>query len=259
MDPFYQEIKNWLEEVLQKESKRPLVVGISAPQGAGKTTLSSELVKLFKDKKVVSVSVDDFYFTHSQQQALAADHTKNPYLQQRGYPGTHDIKLGDKILSELKTLRVGQELLVPRYDKSAFSGKGDRFSREKWAKIKGPIDLVLFDGWMLGFVAPATSTDDPNILAIDWALEPYSQWYKHLDAMIYLKAKDYRYVLDWRVEAEQNMRAQGKPGMSEAEVRSYAEKFMPAYERYQDTICPAALGIKHFLTVQIGKDRRPVS
>jgi D-glycerate 3-kinase len=38
-----------------------------------------------------------------------------------------------------------------RYDKSAFQGKGDRADESTWPSVEGPLDLVLFEGWMLGF------------------------------------------------------------------------------------------------------------
>ena len=40
---------------------------------------------------------------------------------------------------------------IPRYDKSAYNGKGDRAKQSEWMKMKGPLDLVIVEGWMLGF------------------------------------------------------------------------------------------------------------
>ena len=40
---------------------------------------------------------------------------------------------------------------MPRYDKSAHEGKGDRAKEEDWDKVDGPLDLVIVEGWMLGF------------------------------------------------------------------------------------------------------------
>ena len=34
---------------------------------------------------------------------------------------------------------------------SAYQGKGDRASESEWAKVHPPVDVVLFEGWMLGF------------------------------------------------------------------------------------------------------------
>lgn len=37
---------------------------------------------------------------------------------------------------------------IPTYDKSAFDGKGDQGEPRE---VEAPIDLVIFEGWMLGF------------------------------------------------------------------------------------------------------------
>ena len=45
----------------------------------------------------------------------------------------------------------GKDIEIPRYDKSANEGKGDRAKKEDWIKMEGPLDLVIVEGWMLGF------------------------------------------------------------------------------------------------------------
>lgn len=42
---------------------------------------------------------------------------------------------------------------VPRYDKSARGGKGDRAPEAEWSVVSKPPDVVLLEGWMLGFEA----------------------------------------------------------------------------------------------------------
>ena len=44
-----------------------------------------------------------------------------------------------------------QSVLIPQYNKSLNNGKGDREDPSKFRKIEGPIDLVIVEGWMLGF------------------------------------------------------------------------------------------------------------
>jgi hypothetical protein len=48
--------------------------------------------------------------------------------------------------------------LVLRYDKSAYSGRGDRADPSTWPTVSGPVDIVLFEGWMSGF-APASDEE----------------------------------------------------------------------------------------------------
>lgn len=71
----------------------------------------------------------------------------------RGNALTHDLQLGADTLKKLKTLGKGSraEVKVPRYNKSANSGKGDRADPDTWPTVKAPVDVVLFEGWMLGF------------------------------------------------------------------------------------------------------------
>lgn len=42
-------------------------------------------------------------------------------------------------------------LAYGRYDKSAYSGRGDRADPSTWPVVSGPLDVVLFEGWMNGF------------------------------------------------------------------------------------------------------------
>ena len=75
--------------------------------------------------------------------------------------------------------------------------------------------------------------------------------------MLCLKAEKSSWVLDWRVEAEQNMKDSGKAGMSLEQVTAYAQLFLPAYEIWADTIDLESFGFSK--QVRIGKNRLPVS
>ena len=63
--PLFAEVSDQLQQLRSKNPKQTLLYGISAPQGCGKTTLTSILVKLFDfdGKRAVSMSLDDFYLT----------------------------------------------------------------------------------------------------------------------------------------------------------------------------------------------------
>eukprot|EP00601_Ochromonadales_sp_CCMP2298_P007329 CAMPEP_0173207138 /NCGR_PEP_ID=MMETSP1141-20130122/21765_1 /TAXON_ID=483371 /ORGANISM="non described non described, Strain CCMP2298" /LENGTH=206 /DNA_ID=CAMNT_0014133387 /DNA_START=89 /DNA_END=706 /DNA_ORIENTATION=+ len=62
-----------------KGGQGPLFVGISAPQGCGKTTLTSILTSMFEAQGLscLSVSLDDFYLTGAQQEQLANKYAHN--------------------------------------------------------------------------------------------------------------------------------------------------------------------------------------
>lgn len=62
-----------------------------------------------------SVSIDDFYLTRAQQEALAAAHPDNRLLALRGNAGSHDLQLGADTLSALRGLSAkGSSTAVPR-------------------------------------------------------------------------------------------------------------------------------------------------
>ena len=81
------------------------------------------------------------------------DNPDNFLLGVRGNALTHDVELGRKTLENLENLGKGStsETKLPRYDKSAYEGKGDRADEASWPVVKAPVDVVLFEGWMLGF------------------------------------------------------------------------------------------------------------
>jgi D-glycerate 3-kinase len=245
---------------LRLAASRPLVVGLQAPQGAGKTTLGSHLLSLLNAAGVmtVSVSVDDFYLTRAEQLQLAADHPGNPYLEHRGYPGTHDVSLGARTLAALRGLGAGQSMAVPSYDKSAHGGRGDRAPESAWRTVIGPIDVVIVEGWMLGFEpAPAARVSDPMLVEPNRALAAYAQWHDLIDAFIVLRAEDDAFVLRWRVEAEEAMKARGLPGLSREAIEDYVRRFLPAYALWAGK-APARFGEAETLRIGLDAQRRPI-
>lgn len=72
----------------------------------------------------------------------------NELLSGRGNAGTHDIELGVTKLKALKA-KESRAVEIPQYDREAHKGKGDR-TEEKYEVLNG-VDLVLFEGWMLGY------------------------------------------------------------------------------------------------------------
>ena len=83
----------------------------------------------------------------------------NRLLQVRGNAGTHDLQLGRETLEALQNAGSPDvDIAVPRYDKSKNEGRGDRAERASWPHVQGPIDIILFEGWMLGF-PPVSEAD----------------------------------------------------------------------------------------------------
>jgi D-glycerate 3-kinase len=179
---YYLPVFVWLEHALlshgieNRGEARALVVGLSAPQGCGKTTLVNQLKSAFVSQGLtcVTLSLDDFYLTNAEQTALARRFQDNPLLQYRGNAGTHDLDLCIRTLARLLELKRGEQVAVPSYDKALCGGRGDRAPVEAWSTVTGkrilgasdvrvlcldntagPVDVLLFEGWMLGFQAAA--------------------------------------------------------------------------------------------------------
>ena len=80
---------------------------------------------------------------------------------------------------------------VPRYDKSAFAGTGDRADESSWPNVTGPLDVVLFEGWMLGFNAigaEAAAAVEDCVPTVDSALEAYKgAWDSFVDSWLVIK------------------------------------------------------------------------
>ncbi|KAL5975195.1 hypothetical protein ACLOJK_031874 [Asimina triloba] len=229
----------------------PLVIGFSAPQGSGKTTLVFALEYLFRvtGRKPATLSIDDFYLTHEDQAKLRKENPGNALLEPPSWVDASASSMTDDMVEN------GMNMKVPRYDKvrrkqllillfygisflplfldgvysdlkSAYSGKGDRANPSAWPVIEGPLDVVLFEGWMLGFKPlpnEAVKAVDPQLEVVNKNLDAYyDSWDKFIQAWIVIRIKDPNCVFEWRLQAEVAMRADGKPGMSDEEVLSFS-------------------------------------
>jgi D-glycerate 3-kinase len=208
----------------------PLIQGILGGQGTGKTTMC-KILSLILDRlgyRTVSLSLDDLYKTYSDRLLLTQ---QDPRLIWRGPPGTHDIDLGLNLLDQIRELR--SPVMIPRFDKSAFGGAGDRTNPE----IVTNIDILLFEGWFVGVrpidpnvfdtAPPPILTEADRTFARDMnhRLHDYLPLWQRLDSLIVLYPTDYRYSLEWRKQAEQQMIAAGKSGMSNAEIEQFVNYF----------------------------------
>ena len=218
----------------------PLVLGISAPQGCGKTTIVSSLEGLFAHEglRAVTVSIDDFYRTFAEQRRLAEEEAPgNPLLELRGNAGSHDLALWEDTLQALQRCTgPGARARVPRYDKSRHGGRGDRAPEADWVEVEGRVDVVLLEGWMLGFEpvgAERAAEVHPGLPAVDARLGAYSKlWAKYVESCFVVRVGDPAWVGEWRLQAEHQMRAAGKPGLSDEEVADFVARYMPAYSAY---------------------------
>ena len=264
-----------------------LAIGLSAPQGCGKTTLTNALVERFAaDGLTCAVaSIDDFYLPGAALDAVGAAQPDNPLLQVRGNAGTHDLELGVETLRQLKAPPAGADgadgatgttgeartspLRIPRYDKAARGGRGDRALPDAWTSLEAPPDVILFEGWMAGF---APLPPDAPVLAehaglpeVNGMVAAYSAWHALMDAWVVLAVDDPNHVYAWRLQAEQAMAAAGRPGMSDAQVADFVSRYMPAYRAYLPGLYAAAAegggGVdgKPTFMVHMDESRAPVA
>mmetsp|Transcript_16525 Transcript_16525/g.23348 ORF Transcript_16525/g.23348 Transcript_16525/m.23348 type:complete len:324 (+) Transcript_16525:140-1111(+) len=254
----------WALDQVSADSCR--VIGINAPQGSGKTTLTRNLVKLFEllQLKAVAISFDDFYLTGEELDRVAKNHRENELLQARGNAGTHDLNLAIDTLIALKHSNGRRILKVPRFDKSLRDGKGDRMNESDWMAIEGKVDVILMEGWMLGFSPfenSAVQCHNPSIEEVNFYLKEYIVIDEIIDAWIVMKVDEIAWVYEWRDEAEKKMIENGFCGMSEEKVRDFVGLFMPAYKVYLESLYkfgPNGAKEKPLLSINIGKSRLPI-
>lgn len=223
-----------LQDWRQLSPDAPQIIGFLGGQGSGKTTLTT-LLKLLLElqgQRVLAWSLDDLYLPYADRLALQA---QDPRLIWRGPPGTHDVALGRQILRQLQ---AGGKAAIPRFDKSAQVGAGDRSGFE----TVGPVDFVLFEGWCvgarpvaLGVLAPSqlpdpirTAADRAFAQDMNLALHEYVPLWAMLDRLVVLHLQDYRWSLPWRQQAERQMRSQGRAGMDDEAVQQFVEYFWTA-------------------------------
>ena len=209
----------WISKRVNK--KRPLIIGLAGGQGSGKTTISSILTLILKKYfklNVFKVSIDDFYKTRKDRKLLSKN--KHPLLMTRGVPGTHDTDLMLSFFKKIKDKNF-KSLQVPIFDKAI----DDRCSKSLWHKIKTKPDVVIFEGWCVGARAQSSSQLKKPINSLEKVYDQGAKWrafvnnqlktkyktlFKQLDGLLYLKAKNFNLLREWRLKQERKLWLQTK-------------------------------------------------
>ncbi|KFY25249.1 hypothetical protein V493_04741 [Pseudogymnoascus sp. VKM F-4281 (FW-2241)] len=262
----------------------PFFIGINGVQGVGKSTLVSLLLSALQNDCNLAteiISLDDLYLTHADQVALAQANPSNPLIQHRGEPGTHDIPLAQSLFT---SLRNQTETSIPRYDKSAFNGQGDRTSHPLRVNepSKRKLQVIILEGWSVGFRAlpdseviskREASRSNPDstlwknrledLLFVNNKLREYDVMTDMLDAFIHLDASETAFVYAWRREQEEALRrVRGvENAMTDEQVVKFVDGYYPAYELFTENLRKGVFGGDAAkkgsqLRLIVGRDRR---
>lgn len=272
-------VPQWFEKRDLSQDKSPLFILLSGPQGSGKSYTAQFaykylLEKYGESKRVVQMSIDDFYLTHEDQKEFSDKFADNKLLQGRGLPGTHDIPLLSKCINALIS-GEDSKVILPQYDKSKFNGEGDRCAKGK--EVTLPLDIVVLEGWFLGFspiLERQEISTNPHLQSSAEMVQVNANLFFYKDMLwnnpeikslgIVFAADDIHDVYKWRLEQEQALRKTTGEGMTDEEVKKFIDRYFPCYQLYYDdlvsgedlgSIATLTLGIDLQRTVYSAKER----
>ncbi|ANZ75008.1 BA75_03017T0 [Komagataella pastoris] len=235
-----------------------LIIGVSGPQGSGKSYLTQHVVaqlsSIHTSMNIVGMSMDDFYLTRRAQQELSDKNPSNRLISGRGLPGTHDLPLLIDVLNRI--IQRATNWQIPRYDKSLFNGLGDRAPESEWLVIdNSPIDVVVFEGWFNSFtpfddeselldrwrkiveVSPGfVGIEREDVIFLNNELKRYLPVWNTFDTQIVLKTNSVENVRTWRLEQEHKLIAEKGMGMTDEQVQAFIDRYMPAYYLYYEKL-----------------------
>ena len=178
---------------------------------------------------------------------------------------------------------------MPFFDKSQFDGEGDRAPEQDWDVVKTPIDVVVFEGWCVGFQPTSMQQIQERRLfaateaAKDCSREPIHTLHRHtlkdlekinqclerycdvfmgpqyFDCIIQLDTEKLANVYKWRREQEHALIRSKGSGMTDGDVALFVQGYMAAYEMYLDQLKDGFFAkednTKQHIFVLLGRDR----
>ena len=236
----YIPIAFWINKKYLKKEKT-LLVGLSASQGSGKTTVAKILKIILKHifkRNVFILSIDDFYKTSADRKKMAKQ--KHPLFKTRGVPGTHDTNLIKLFFQSLQRKKF-KKIKIPKFDKSI----DDRLKKNKWYTIAKKPEIVIFEGWCVG-AKPETNFslkkpindlekyEDKKLVWRKFVNQKLKNEYKNifsmLDHCIFMKVPNFKIVLKWRQSQEIKLRNENR---TRKKIMTYEElkRFIMFYQR----------------------------
>jgi D-glycerate 3-kinase len=225
-----------IARVISGRAQQQLFAGISGAQGTGKTTVAALVHVILSEGfglRSLVVSLDDYYLPHDVRQHLA--HDIHPLLATRGAPGTHDI---EALHAAMRRLRAGQPVELLQFSKA----HDDRVPEKR--AVRGPFDVVLFEGWCVGARACAEAELSKPINALErdedrdkrfrryvnaQLAQPYAALWAELDMLIYIAAPDLPTVHAFRRQQERRLQlsaaGSGRGLMDDEQLTRFIQHF----------------------------------
>ena len=209
---------------------------IAGSQGSGKSTLTTVLklvLEKFYKKKVMLLSIDDYYL--SKNKRLKLSKKIHPLLITRGVPGTHNIAALRKDIINFQKKKF--PIVAPLFNKL----KDDISSKKKIIK---KAEILLLEGWCCGSTPINREYLFNNINHLESTLDKNKLWrqyynsqlqkdYKKVfslfDQQIYIQAPSFTYILKWRYAQEKSnaLKSKDEKFMKKTDLR----KFIQHYEK----------------------------
>ena len=218
--------------ICSSKSKKFLFGG---SQGIGKSSfinIISKTIEKFYDKKILLLSLDNYYL--SKKQRLLLSKKIHKLLVTRGVPGTHNIK---ELVKNVK--QFNQEkypITTPLFDKLI----DDRIKLNKTIKTK--CDILFLEGWCCGSSEIPKKFLYKNINNLEKINDPKNQWrnfynkklkieykklFKLFDELIFLKTSSFDNVYKWRLKQEKTNQSKNKKlkRMSANEIKVFVQHY----------------------------------
>jgi D-glycerate 3-kinase len=189
---------------------------------------------------VAQLSLDDFYLSKTDRLDLAKN--VHPLLSSRGVPGTHNTQLMGETLNRLQQLEMGENLVLPSFDKS----KDDLSEQAFLPEVEGPIDLIIPEGWFVGLTPESESAlqapindleanEDPDcswrIYVNQKLATEYQELFQHISLLVTLQAPDFKQIIHWRTLQEDKLKARSAENTDGIMDLLELKRFVQHFER----------------------------